>query len=216
MPSEKIAGFDLDGTLVDSSEQIQNCLQRTCLELLGLDIQSDLVFKNLGQPLEKILSKLNLNEKVISEVVTNFRINLQKDILKGNRVFPGALNVIESLVNKNYKIAVATSKPSFLAQSVVENSSLSGLISCVQGTDNFPPKPNTEVLFRLEKKLNGKLLVMFGDRAEDMQAAKTFGVLAIGVANSAHSMSDLISAGADYAFDSFDQLHKSSIIESTL
>ena len=49
-----------------------------------------------------------------------------------------------------------------------------------------------------------------------MQAAKTFGVLAIGVANSAHSMSDLISAGADYAFDSFDQLHKSSIIESTL
>jgi HAD superfamily hydrolase (TIGR01549 family) len=214
--TEKIAAFDLDGTLVDSHEQIQACLEKTFLELLGIQLQPELVFMNLGQPIDKILGSLHLDQEMLDKVIASFRVSLQKEILKGNKVFPGALRTIKNLVQKEYQIAIATSKPTYLAQSVVQNSQLSGLISCIQGTDNFPSKPNPEILFRIERRLSGKILIMFGDRTEDMQAAKSFGCLGIGVANSAHSRSDLAKSGADYAFDSFDELINSNLIELKL
>jgi HAD superfamily hydrolase (TIGR01549 family) len=171
---------------------------------------------NLGQPIDKILGSLHLDQEILDKVIASFRISLQKEILKGNKVFPDALRTIKNLVRKDYQIAIATSKPTYLAQSVVQNSQLSGLISCIQGTDNFPSKPSPEILFRIERRLSGKILIMFGDRTEDMQAAKSFGCLAIGVANSAHSSSDLAKSGADYAFDSFDELINSNLIELKL
>lgn len=99
--TEKIAAFDLDGTLVDSHEQIQACLEKTFLELLGIQLPPELVFMNLGQPIDKIFGSLHLDQEMLDKVIASFRISLQKEILRGNKVLPGALRTIKNLVRKD-------------------------------------------------------------------------------------------------------------------
>ncbi len=54
--------------------------------------------------------------------------------------------------------------------------------------------------------------MMFGDRIEDIQAAKSASVVAIGVAQGAHSANLLREFGADYAYESFEELIESNTL----
>lgn len=208
----RIAVFDLDGTLIDSMAQITFCLEKACIEILGKPISHSTVFKTLGLPLTSILQELGIPDENILDVTDLFRTYLKIEIGNGNKVFSGALSTIMLLISKNYQIAIATTKPTRLAELVVENSDLSGSINLVQGTEDFPPKPDPEILFRIEKKLSGRIQMMFGDRIEDIQAAKSASVVAIGVAQGAHSADVLMECGADYAYESFEELIDSNIL----
>jgi phosphoglycolate phosphatase-like HAD superfamily hydrolase len=53
------------------------------------------------------------------------------------------------------------------------------------------------------EQLGTSRAIMVGDRVEDMLAAKAAGIKSIGIASSFHSLQDLKSAGALFAFDSF-------------
>ena len=85
----------------------------------------------------------------------------------------------------------------------------------IQGTDEFPPKPDPEVLRRCMQGLGIENAIMFGDRKEDIRAAKTLGIPSIGIAQSAHSVQDLLAEGATYSFSNFTELglHLHQIIE---
>jgi phosphoglycolate phosphatase len=93
-----------------------------------------------------------------------------------------------------------------MATNVIENSPLAGLVDFIQGTDDFPAKPNPEVIIRCLQRFPGLKTVMIGDRAEDILAAKSAGVQAIGIAQSAHSPEILLSAGATWALSKFELL----------
>ena len=66
------------------------------------------------------------------------------------------------------------------------------MVNFVQGTDGFFPKPDPEVLRLCMQGLGAKSAVMFGDRIEDIQAAKLLGLPSIGIAHSAHSVDSLL------------------------
>ncbi len=214
--NHSIIAFDLDGTLVNSEKQIQDSLDLTCRELLNLKISPTLVFENLGQPIDVIISGLSLDKAIVPELIAKFRRNLELHILAGNEIFPFATKVLESLRELGYRIAIATTKPTYLAEMVVRNSQLQGLIDFVQGTDGFPPKPNPEIFFRMEHQMKGKVVAMFGDRTEDVGAAKSAGIISIGIANGAHSVNDLLTSGANVAYESWEMLITSDFFSQFL
>jgi phosphoglycolate phosphatase len=142
----------------------------------------------------------------LDELVQTFRKNLLLEIKKGNRIFDGVLPFIQKSKNLGISIGVATTKPTYLAKEVIDNSELAKLIDFIQGTDGFSPKPDPEVLRRCMQGLGIENAVMFGDRIEDIQAAKTLGIPSIGIAQSAHSIQDLLGEGATYSFSNFTEL----------
>ena len=196
--------FDLDGTLVDSFNQILTCCQ-LIRKRLGMKHLDEKELKALiGLPAERLFSS---NSPDITETaVIMFRNELTKEIETGNDIFDGTEELLKFLKSQSIKTAVATSKPHNLALKVVKNSKLDGLIDHVQGIEDFDPKPDPEVVLRCQRKLPADKFVMIGDRPEDIQAGLKSGCYTVGVAQGTFRERELKEFGAHEVFSSIECL----------
>lgn len=201
--------FDLDGTLVDSLKQIESALDIARINFGYGATPRGQTFKKLGLPIRDLLSDLDLPPKIQEEIIVYFRNQLAKQISISNQLFIGAKELLLILRGRGINIAIATSKPTYLAKMVIENSEVSDLVNFVQGTDNFPAKPDPEVIKRCISVLKCSNPIMIGDRIEDVEAATAAGISSVGIAASAHSEDLLNKAGAICTFKSIDLLYGS-------
>jgi len=197
--------FDLDGTLVDSENQIHRAILETSRLMEIEKISYAQLHETLGLPLQAILQPLNLEPWKLAEFTKKFRQLLRKEITRGNQLFPDAISFLELVRAHNFVIGIATSKPTKLANLVVKHSDLKSLIDHTQGTDVFLPKPHPEVIFECMRCLKVNTALMIGDRREDMQAAFAANIPGIGLAHSFHQEAELINSGANLAYGSFGE-----------
>ena len=203
-----VAVFDLDGTLIDSESQIEKCLNLARLDFGYPITKEGLIHKNLGLPIQHLIEDLVLTRKKQVELISKFREILSLEILQDNQLFEGAVNFILACKLRGLSIAVATSKPTYLAKLVVLNSELGPLVDFTQGTDNFPPKPAPDVIIRCLEFLESQTGLMFGDRKEDMIAGSAASLTSIGIVNSSHSHLDLKGCGALRTYDDYIEMIK--------
>lgn len=203
--------FDLDGTLIDSHNQIESAMNEARIDLGYGKSPSGQIFQKLGLPVEHLFCDLVLSPAKAESLILEFRKNLSHKINQGNECFPHVVSLVTQIRLLDKKVAVATSKSTSMATNVIRNSLLNGLIDFVQGTDNFPAKPDPEVINRCLQRYPGFRAVMIGDRVEDVEAAKSAGVPAIGIAQSAHSTKELRAAGAITTYTNVKPLLKTSI-----
>lgn len=200
--------FDLDGTLVDSLDQISISMNEARNQLGYPELALSKYREILGQPVQEMISDLELNIDAQNTLVKEFRRILTLEIEKENVLFPGVLQVLERLVAEGFKLAIATTKPSHIAKLVVENSQLSNFAFFVQGTDGFLPKPNPEVIVKCMRHFDDDCAVMIGDRVEDVLAGNTAGIPSIGIASSGHSIEELKNARAHRVFFTMENLRE--------
>jgi len=200
--------FDLDGTLVDSLHQIERSLDTTRVHFGYKKTPKGQVFKSLGLPIRQLFSDLEMSQSEQDEFINFFRKDLAKEISISNLLFDSVHDLILLIRNCDIRIAVATSKPTYLANQVINNSEIRGMIDFIQGTDDFQAKPDPEVIHRCISVLKSKNAIMIGDRTEDILAATAAGIPAIGIAQSAHSENLLIASGAKLTFKSVDMLYE--------
>ncbi len=209
MSTKSLAIFDLDGTLLDTSKSICDTLMFTLNELDLPALARNQINEAIGMPLSEILSPLKLPTAIEAVVVSRFRELLLINIQNGVRTFPGVVEFINELVRNSVSLAVATSKPTLLAKESMKFSALKSFNFTILGSDGLKPKPNPEVLLKvMVQHPNVKNIVMFGDRAEDILAARAAGIQSVGIAQSAHSMDELLNAGANLTFKDFEQVNQ--------
>lgn len=194
--------FDLDGTLVNSLEQISRSMNQARSYFGYGQLSFEKYREILGQPVQEMISDLDLDIDLENKLVLEFRRILTSDIEIQNTLFPGVQEVLERITTDGFKLAIATTKPSHLAKLVVENSALSRFSFHVQGTDGFLPKPSPIVILECLRFFDVCEAVMIGDRVEDVLAAKAAGISSIGLGASGHSTEELRDAGALRVFKS--------------
>lgn len=204
MKSKIGAIFDLDGTLVDSFDQIIDCCLRVRSAMKMKDLPKSELIGLIGLPAEHLF--FDNPADVIQTAVMLFRTELSNEVEQGNKAFEGAVELLGVLKQQEFAIAVATSKPHRLALKVIENSSLKEFIDCVQGIDGFAPKPDPEVIIRCQTRLLADKFVMIGDRPEDIQAGLRSGCYSVGIAQGAFGESQLENAGAHETHESLIKL----------
>ena len=211
MSTQSLAIFDLDGTLLDTSTSICNTLILTLNELKLPPLESTQIIEGIGMPLRAILSPLKLSTDIEAVVVSRFRELLLTNIQEGVKTFPGVIEFINELVRNSVNLAVATSKPTILANESMKFSVLRSFNFNILGSDGLKPKPNPAVVQKVMEQYPGvKNIVMFGDRVEDIIAAREAGIQSVGIAQSAHSMDNLLHAGASLAFKNFEEINLQS------
>ena len=200
-----LAIFDLDGTLIDSFQQIGHSLNKTRREFGFPGLPPAYYLETVGLPIDYLITDLQLDGNMKEKFISEFRRDLLNDIRSGGtRIFKGVVSALEFFTQNNYTIAVATSKPTWLAKEVIKNSVLSNFNIHIQGTDDFPPKPNSEVIERVISQFPKGPAFMVGDRTEDVLASIGAGIPAIGIAASGHSSDLLYETGAILVFPSFN------------
>jgi len=198
--------FDLDGTLVDSCEQIGRSINFVRNQN-GHSALSDAAVSNfVGLPATELIRDLNLSESEEVKLIIEFRKVLKQEIEKQNNCYFDALSFVQSLKRLEIPMALATSKPEDLAKLVIQNSDYCGFIELIVGTGLHEPKPHPGMILHAVELMNSSGAVMFGDRPEDMIAAKRAGITAVGIAQTSFSKSDLIMSGADRTFNNFSEI----------
>ena len=207
MTQEIVFIFDLDGTLVDSKFQIASCLNIAREDAGFRNLDEKKVFDLIGLPVEALFDDLQISRQEIQKIVVHFRELLEKKVGEDTPVFPGVNEFLSHSKLIGIGVAVATSKPHYLAIKTINNSKLFGLVDFIQGIDGFPGKPNPAVILRCMDAIPAKRYVMFGDRIEDIQAANYAGIESVGIAQGAHSKEQLISAGCKLVVKDFIELN---------
>jgi phosphoglycolate phosphatase len=194
--------FDLDGTLVDSLEQISRSMNKARANFGYEQLAFDKYREILGQPVQEMIGDLQLDIDSQNDLILEFRRILISEIEFQNILFPGVNQVLERIVKDRFDLAIATTKPTHIAKLVVENSPLHRFGFHIQGTDGFLPKPQPDVILKCLHHFDDHDAIMVGDRVEDVLAAKAAQIPSIGIASSGHSLKELSDAGARRVFNS--------------
>ena len=190
--------FDLDGTLTDSGEGIINCALLT-LEHFGLPLpaREELRFF-VGPPLSGSFVKLGIPEDQVNEAIRYYRSHYTVTGIHQNSVYPGIEALLQALQSQGHKLYVATSKPEFMANQILEDFGLAKYFTLICGatTDTHRNTKEAVISHLMERNSGGNDYIMIGDTIFDVEGAASLGIPTIGVSWGYGNVDDMIAAGA--------------------
>ncbi len=188
--------FDLDGTLVDSLEEILASF-RYVLAAAGLPVPDEARLRGwVGLPLRDTFLKLAPPEAV-DDLVAAYRRHYLARLGERSRPYPGVPERLAELRSRGFALAVATTKRTGPARELLRRVGLLGFFDHVQGTDGgMAPKPAPEVVVRAVAGAGGRGVAMVGDTVHDVAAARAAGLPAYAVTWGAGRAEALAAAGA--------------------
>ena len=181
---QKILLFDLDGTLIDSTEAIvESFLKATQRYGINLDGQENKIQKMIGMTLSDMFATVGIPREKLQECISVYRELYREIFLKKTFLLPKVKESFETLPS-TYKMGVVTSKSHFFSEKILENLGMLKYFFTLVGIDDVKePKPSAEPIFKALEGMSyqKKQVYMIGDTIFDMQAAQNAGVIGIGV-----------------------------------
>ena len=175
--------FDLDGTLIDSTEAILESFQVAYEKHGKQSPHSDLIKAEIGHPLDHMFATLGIEEEKVWDYVAAYKdhyrmISCQKTVL-----LPEAREAVE-LASQHATLGVVTTKTAKYSIELLEHLGLMHHFEVLIGREDVQnPKPHPEpiqkALLALPKATKGVWMV--GDTCMDMLSAKEANVTGIGV-----------------------------------
>jgi phosphoglycolate phosphatase len=203
--------FDLDGTLTDSFVGISRCINHALADL-GRDPAPEPRLRGMvGAPLTAIFATLLASDEaaLLDRAVAAYRVRYDARGILENRVFPGIPEALQAFRESGHVLQIVTAKPAVSARRVVEHFALDGYFEAIHGPELTDPSCNkaTLVLHALEvADCPAAHAVMVGDRAEDINAARTHGVRSVGAGWGYGSRAELTAAGPEYLAETVTDL----------
>lgn len=207
-------GFDLDGTLLDTSYDLCHALNHA-LALEGrpqvpLDEVSRLIGGGSAQMLRNALKESGgpVTPDRFDQLQGALVDFYAQNIAHHTRFYPGAEEMLDELASRNVAIAVATNKKESLAIRLFAELGISSRFATVIGGDTLGPgraKPAPDMIHEYVARLGGGRTAFVGDTTFDVGAARAAGVPVIAVS---FGFNDLPASelGADAVIDHFDEL----------
>lgn len=175
--------FDLDGTLLDTSDGIWKSVIDTVNHFSMEPINSDQMSKFIGPPIiESFRDYYGISDEKSREMMYYFRNNYVDCHLFEAKPYPEIDVVLENLA-KNYKLYVATNKREDYANTILQYFDLKKYFKSIHGTDydNKLSKTDLISLCMDEASSTKGSTVMIGDTIGDKKSAEQMGVKFIGV-----------------------------------
>ncbi|RZF65798.1 HAD family hydrolase [Sphingomonas populi] len=206
-----IVGFDLDGTLVDSSGDLAAAVNA----MLASDGRPTLTVPQVvamtGGGVARLV-RLALEatggatpdeaERLQAVMLASYEANIA--VL--TRPYPGAVAAIEALRARGVRVAIVTNKLAALSEKLLADLALRDLFDTVIGGDTMGPgkqKPDPAPIHEMIQRLGGGRAAFVGDTMFDVTAAKAAGVPVV-VVNFGREPVD--GFDADAVIDHFDAL----------
>lgn len=207
--------FDLDGTLVDSYDAIQESLNFT-LEQLGYPrVTLDTVKKRVGRGLENLI-RYSVSEEHLQQGIELFRKSYDETHLRGTYLLSGVQETLSTLYRKHLRMGVASNKPSDYSRNILRHLRVERYFIDCYGPDLVgSPKPDPSMLFALmrEMQVEPAESLYVGDMTLDVESARNAGLHVAIVPTGSNTVEELSAANPDYLLENFRELI--SIVKAT-
>lgn len=199
--------FDYDGTLMDTNEVVLQSWQHTFRTLKGKEEDPGVIRKTFGEPLVMTLAKLFPETPVEKslDIYRSFQREVFADFVE---VFPGMLELLQTLKDKGYRLGLVTSRTKDTTWSGLEHYGMDKYFDAVitaGDTDKHKPDPEP-ILITLDRMgAVPSQAIMVGDTMFDLLCAKNAGVKSVMVDWSV-TMTEDEKSQADYTIGTATEL----------
>ncbi|MEO8722835.1 MAG: HAD family hydrolase [Sphingobium sp.] len=205
-----IIGFDLDGTLIDSSVDLAAAVNHA-LGSVGLpphevDEIKRYVGKGTRVMLERALRTVGeYTPERLDELTPILMRWYQEHLCDHTRLYPGAMAAMEELRARGKRLAICTNKSERFTLPIVAALGLDHLFDAVISGDTVGhAKPHRAPLDEMARRAGGGACVFLGDTSNDIDGAR--GAEMASIAVSFGFVDAAGELGADAVIDHFDEL----------
>ncbi len=198
----KLAIFDLDGTLVDSIDDLVLSANET-RKLYNLSpLSKNEIASFVGDGLNKFVQRLFNGIAVeLEEAIKNFKEKYFLHLTDNTRFYKGMVECVEKLKKSGLVVGILSNKTEKLSRLVVKKLGKEQLFDFIYGGDSFTEKkPSSLPIVEILQKFNGDKnnSFMVGDSCNDIISGNKAGIKTIAVTFGFNGTSHLIGCKADY------------------
>lgn len=202
IPAFPVYLFDIDGTLLDSAQDICGAIQQVLAVNPSRPVSFDYLKGYIGRHLFDLFADLmpNPTAEQMDELLKQYRAIYLARGHSGTTIYPG---VADGLAMLGGRKGTATTKGSPTTRAILEQFGLIQHFDHVQGTDGFACKPAPDVLFAALGAMGAKPedCLFVGDSAADMEAGRRAGVATCAVTYGYGKREDLARFRPDFWID---------------
>lgn len=207
----RIAGFDLDGTLVDTAGDLTAAVNHALSLVERAPLPEAAVRPMIGLGAKHMLEQGlaatgGVPEGAVERLYPELLHYYEAHIAVHSRVFPGLTEALDRLDALGVHTAVVTNKMERLARILLGELGLADRMAAIIGGDTLGVrKPSPEPILAMVERCGGGRAAFVGDSIYDVMAARNAGVPSI-VVSFGFLDRPAAELGADHVIDHYDAL----------
>jgi phosphoglycolate phosphatase len=200
--------FDWDGTLMDSEAHIVASMERSIEDLTLPSLEKVVIRNVIGLGLREAILTLypDADEETCRQLTDRYRYHFLAD--DPCEAFAGAQEVLHSLNDQGYWLAVATGKGRRGLDRVLESTGFRGYFHVTRCADETRSKPHPQMLEEIMAELGvaPSATLMVGDTEYDLQMAQNAGTASMAVSYGVHDVERLMDCQPLACLDAIHEL----------
>lgn len=203
MPYQAVL-FDLDGTLIDSLDDLAQATNRT-LAQHGFPIHPTDAYKLfVGDGVRNLILRAlpeaaRSDQALVDRCLHTYAADYGTNWNAHTRLYPGIADMLDALVTRGIHLTLLSNKPHVFTQACASEFLAKWHFDIVMGAQaSFPHKPDPSAALDIAHRLNiaPASFLYLGDTSTDMQTACNAGMFPVGVTWGFRSREELESSGA--------------------
>jgi phosphoglycolate phosphatase len=200
--------FDLDGTLVDTIEDIAASVNHTLVRFGYGPIPLDAVRRYVGDGVEMLMTRaLAGRTGRIDEAVNVYKDHHRRNLVVRSALYPSVRETLDHF--KFLPMAVISNKTTEFVGPLLDQLDIRRYFKLVLGADSglpLKPAPEAVQMIMAEFKTPGERTLIVGDGTADVLAGKAAGIITCSVTYGFRSEEELRKAGPDYLIKDLSEL----------
>lgn len=187
---KQLAIFDLDGTLIDSIEDLTYCVNAALAEFNIPSISKQACREALGHGAFSLIKdcliasgQTELQDEYINKILARYNDIYRKNSKENTLPYQGIIEMLTSLRDTGYVIAIVSNKPHEFTVEISKRL-FGDLVGTIYGNrPDFPRKPDPSLVHHVIYSLGYELeeAIYIGDSDVDIICGKNAGIYSIGV-----------------------------------
>lgn len=211
---KKLIIFDVDGTLMDSENDVFISFNHVLKTNLNMEITKEKFAELAGLSLEKSFSNLmqNKDENLAKELTKKYRQYYidEKHFLDNTTLFEGVKETLSNLKKQGFILTIATGKAQRAVDYMLQYFKLNEIDLAIGiGESNFKNKPDPEVVNHILEEFNisQEDAIIIGDSPVDILAGQNANIDTIAVSFGYDSIENLKKFNPTAVIDRFGDLN---------
>jgi phosphoglycolate phosphatase len=196
--------FDLDGTLVDTLDDIKASVNHTLVRLGRNPVSRDTVRQFVGDGIEALMARsLGGSTDRLPEAVSLYKEHHRRNLVVRSTVYPAVREALEHF--RALPLAIISNKTTEFVVPLIERLGIAPYFKMVIGADcGLPLKPAPDAVQHImaEFRAPKERTAIVGDGTTDVRAGKAAGIITCSVTYGFRSEEELRKAGPDYVLHS--------------
>ncbi len=207
--------FDLDGTLIDSGDDLAVSINYMLKELRKQEFEHETIKTWVGNGASILVKRAlsggmeikDINEDEYKKAYKIFMEHYKNNLCVNTKLYPGAKEILKYFKDK--KKAIITNKPYEFVSPILKELGIEKYFELILGGDSLSEKKPSPLplLVACERLGTSKEnAIMVGDSKNDILAAKAAGIKSVAITHGYSQGVDIKSLGADFVINELSQL----------